>query len=146
MADTPPSTYLLVVDDDRGLLRLMERALTREGHVVMTAQSGSEAIETALHSLPALMVLDLKLGDMEGIEVVNRLRGNGSTIPFIVVTGQGDERVAVDMMKRGALDYLVKDFRFQESLPAVVTRGLKQIEQIKKLNAAEEALNREIAL
>jgi PAS domain S-box-containing protein len=50
------------------------------------------------------------------------------------------------MMKRGALDYLVKDFRFQEALPAVVARALRQVEQLKKLSAAEEALNRETVL
>src|SRR2546422_955545 len=53
------------------------------------------------------MLLDLKLQDIEGKELVNHLASIGRAVPFIIITGQGDERIAVDMMKRGALDYLV---------------------------------------
>ena len=146
MGDPVPAPRILIVDDDRGLLRLMERTLSREGYAIEAAQTGREAVALALAKPHDLMVLDLKLGDMDGIEVVSKLASAGCPTAFIVATGQGDERVAVDMMKRGALDYLVKDFRFQEALPAVVARALKQVEQTRKLSAAEEALDRETSL
>src|SRR5262249_29985908 len=62
---------------------------------------------------------------------------SGRSLPFIIITGQGDERVAVEMMKRGALDYLVKDAQFTEVMPAVVQRALAQIETEKRLRAVE---------
>jgi PAS domain S-box-containing protein len=64
-------------------------------------------------------------------------------VPFVVITGQGDERVAVEMMKRGALDYLVKDVQFQEFIPTIIQRSLKQLEREKKLSEAQESLRRE---
>ncbi len=141
-AQQPAPATILVVDDDRGLLRLIEKALRREGYTVATAASGKEALEWLERNRADLMLLDLKLHDIEGKEVINHLDTLGRRTPFIVITGQGDERVAVEMMKRGALDYLVKDVRFQELVPAVVRRALDQLEQRRKLAAAEEEARR----
>jgi PAS domain S-box-containing protein len=145
MADAPQPASILVVDDDRGLLRLVEKSLRREGHTVATADSGQEAIAWLEKNRPDLMLLDLKLQDIEGREVINHLAAVGREIPFIVITGQGDERVAVEMMKRGALDYVVKDVRFQDFVPTVVQRALKQLDQQRKLAETEQALKRESA-
>src|SRR5581483_994059 len=87
------------------------------------------------------LLLDLKLQDMEGRELVSRLAGSGRTVPFIIITGQGDERVAVDMMKRGARDYLVKDVDFLQFVPQVVRHALEQIETEHRLAAAEERVH-----
>ncbi len=104
---------ILIVDDDVGLLRLVEKALKREGFATSTAGSGQEAI--------AWLLADV-----------------GRSVPFIIITGQGDQRVAVDMMKRGALDYLVKDVQFIEFVPTVVGRALIQVEKDKRLAFAEK--------
>ncbi|MGV3659237.1 MAG: ATP-binding protein, partial [Prosthecobacter sp.] len=66
-------------------------------------------------------------------------------VPLVIITGQGDERVAVDMMKRGATDYLIKDANFIEMLPMVVHRTLAQIENRARLKAAEAALHQQEA-
>lgn len=137
---------MFVVDDDRGMLRLIEKRLRREGYAVASAASGQEAIDWLLKNKPALMLLDLKLQDIEGRELINHLAGVGRLCPFIVITGQGDERVAVEMMKRGALDYLVKDVQLIEFVPTVVQRSLAQLEKERKLAAAEDALRHEHAL
>jgi len=79
------------------------------------------------------MLLDLKLQDIEGKDLVSHLASIGRAVPFIVITGQGDERVAVDMMKRGALDYLVKDVQFIEFVPTVVRRALDHINERRRL-------------
>src|SRR5207249_2142904 len=92
------------------------------------------------HRRADLMLLDLKLQDIEGKELINRLAEIHRSVPFIVITGQGDERVAVDMMKRGAMDYLVKDTSFLQFVPEVVQRALAQVQNEKRLTAAEEAL------
>ena len=134
-----PST-ILIVDDDRGLLRLLERALKRQGFVTATAGSGQEAIAWFAKDSADLMLLDLKLQDIEGKELVNHLASVGHSIPFIIMTGQGDERVAVDMMKRGALDYLVKDAQFIDRMPEVVRRALQRLANEKELAATQAAL------
>lgn len=140
MADSKP--LIFIVDDDRGMLRLMEKTLQREGFATASAASAGDALEWLRTHHPALMLLDLKLQDMEGKEVVSHLSHRGTSIPFIVITGQGDERVAVEMMKRGALDYLVKDAQFQEFVPSVVRRALDQIDRDCRLVAAEQERKR----
>ena len=130
-----PST-IFVVDDDRGLLRLIEKALKRAQFETTTAASGYDAIGWLMKNRADLMLLDLKLQDIEGKELINHLTESGRLLPFIIITGQGDERVAVDMMKRGALDYLVKDAHFLEFLPEVVRRALRDVERERQLSAA----------
>jgi two-component system sensor kinase FixL len=131
---------ILVVDDDRGLLRLIEKSLRPAGYTIAKASSGEDALSWLASNDAELMVLDLKLQDFEGTELINKLSQSGNAVPFIVITGQGDERVAVNIMKQGALDYLVKDAQFLDVLPTVVNRAVDQLTRDKKLKAAEEAL------
>ena len=138
---TPPLVF--IVDDDRGLVRLIEKELKREGFAVASATSADEAVTWLTARRADLMLLDLKLQHVEANEVIDKLKALGRLVPFIIITGRGDERVAVEMMKRGALDYLVKDARFQEFLPTVLQRALRDIERERKLGATEEALRRE---
>jgi signal transduction histidine kinase len=133
MPDAATSAPILIVDDDAGLLRLVERALKREGFTTVTAGSGKDAIAWLTENFADLMLLDLKLQDIEGQDLVSHLGSIGRNVPFIVITGQGDERVAVDMMKRGALDYLVKDAQFIEFVPTVVRRALDHITERRRL-------------
>src|ERR1017187_2011341 len=132
---------IFIVDDDRGLLRLIEKALQREGFRTAVAPSGQEALRWLAANAPDLLLLDLKLQDMEGKELIRRLSETLHLPPFVVITGQGDERVAVEMMKGGAKDYLVKDAGFLQLLPEVVKNVLDQIETKRRLAAAEERVN-----
>ncbi len=138
-APASPAT-VLIVDDDQGLLRLIEKSLRREGYSTATAVSGKDAIDWLVGHQADLMLLDLKLQDIEGKELINHLVSIQRLVPFIIITGQGDERVAVEMMKRGALDYLVKDGRFQEFVPTVVRRALEHLDKEKRLAKAEQAV------
>ena len=139
-SDAQPPT-IFIVDDDRGLLRLIEKALQRDGFLTATATTGREAFAWLSQNHADLLLLDLKLQDIEGRELVGQLAGVGRSLPFIIITGQGDERVAVDMMKRGARDYLVKDVEFLQFMPEVVKHALEQIETERRLAAAEEQVN-----
>src|SRR4029078_9975997 len=132
---TPPPT-ILIVDDDKGVARLIEKAVRRIGIATAIALSGEETIAWLKNHHADLMLLDLKLPDFQGPVLLDRLTAISCQVPFIIITGQGDERVAVDMMKRGALDYLVKDVQFLEFVPAVVERSLKQLDREKRLAAA----------
>jgi signal transduction histidine kinase len=137
MEGTAPPSTILLVDDDLGLLSLMTKALQREGFRTATAASGRDALTWLARQHAELMLLDLKLPDLEAKELIQQLGAAGHCPPFIIITGQGDERVAVEMMKRGALDYLVKDVDFLQFVPAVAKRALEQLDRERRLAAAE---------
>lgn len=135
-AQLSPASHLLIVDDDEGLLVLMAEALRAEGYAVEAQASGRDALRWLERHRPDLVLLDLKLVDIEAAEVITRLEGGAARVPFIVVTGQGDERVAVEVMKRGALDYVMKDTAMLDLLPAIVKRALEGIARERALAAA----------
>ena len=149
-ASAPPATAavrILIVDDDRGLAHLLERALKREGFGTAVAFSGQAALDWLSENSADLVLVDLKLQDISGAELIQRLSEKGHKLPFIVITGQGDERAAVEMMKRGALDYIVKDTKFVDLIPTVVNRALGQVateQQLKAALAEHRRLEREI--
>ena len=132
---------VLVVEDDEGLRRLIRKNLERAELSTDSAATGTEAIKKVRADLPVLLLLDYQLPDMTGREVVNRLTGVALLPPFIIMTGRGDERTAVDMMKLGARDYIVKDAGFIDVLPQVVMRSLKEIDAERKLADAEVRLH-----
>ncbi len=127
---------ILVVDDDEGLLILMAEALRAEGHEVDTATSCREAFEALKASSHDLLLLDLKLRDAQGVELLNKYTSTGLAVPFVVVTGQGDEKSAVEVMKHGALDYVMKDTALLDLLPGVAQRVLDSIARDQALAAA----------
>lgn len=141
------ASSILVVDDDEGMLILMAEALRAEGFEVATASSAREARAWLKGNTPALMLLDLKLADSEGSAHITNLQQESASAPFIVVTGQGDEKIAVDVMKQGALDYVMKNTALIDLLPSVVTHALSSVAQQKALAAArdeQERLEREV--
>ena len=139
---TKAPVRILIVDDDPGLAHLLERALKREGFATAVALSGEAAFAWLAKNQADLMLLDLKLQDAQGAEFVQSLVGAGRSLPFLVITGQGDERAAVEMMKRGALDYIVKDTHFIELIATIVRRALEQIENKKQLEHANRERRR----
>ncbi|MES2309525.1 MAG: response regulator [Verrucomicrobiota bacterium] len=133
------STKVLIVDDDVGLLRLIQKILQQEKIPATVLSSGAEAISWLKKNPIDLLLLDLKLQDFSAKDLIQQLSTLDLKVPFIVITGQGDERVAVEMMKSGAMDYLVKDINFISRLPTVVRHALQQLTQKKKLVEAEAA-------
>jgi len=139
--------HLLVVDDDEGLLILMAETLRAEGCVVETAHTARAAREWLQGHTPDLLLLDLNLPDGSGPGLITALQPGRSPVPFIAVTGQGDERVAVEIMKQGALDYVMKDTALLDLLPTIVRRALAAVAQEKALMVAQaehKRLEREI--
>lgn len=139
-AGTATPRRLLIADDEEGLLYLMVDGLKREGYEVEGFSTGEEALKWLMDKSVDLLLLDLKLGDLPAPVLVNRLREKGRDLPFIIVTGHGDERTAVEVMKQGALDYVMKDAGMLELLPAIVRRALTVVEREKKLIEANEII------
>jgi PAS domain S-box-containing protein len=134
---TPSSAKVLIVGGDEAAFRLIEESLQREGYTCTRATTGNAALIALSEHPPDLMLVDLNLPDVSGQELIDRQKKSGTAVPFIVITVRGGERVAVEMMKRGALDYLAKDTQLLDLLPSVVCRALQEIEHQKWLTAAE---------
>lgn len=130
------------MDDDEGLLLLMMAALRAEDYAVTGFSSGKQLIASLEQAKPDLLLLDLKLKDIEGPTLLEQLAQRGMNVPFVVVTGQGDEKVAVEMMRRGAVDYVRKDTGLLDLLPGVVGRALTTIARDRALVEAEIARQR----
>lgn len=131
---------ILVVEDDDSLNRLIVKTLKRFGYPAYGTTTGSEAMEIVSQQADMVLLLDQKLPDITGREVIETLIGKGYRVPFIVITGQGDERLAVEMMKLGAADYLIKDIEFFNILPRVMERLNYNLDTEQRLREAEEAL------
>jgi len=99
---------ILIIDDDLDICTLLNRFLTRKGYVVVTANSGQSGISLAEAEKPGVILTDFRLGDMEGSEVVQQIRERWPHIPVLVMTGYSDIRMAVNVMKLGAFDYITK--------------------------------------
>jgi len=99
---------LLIVDDDAPLCQRLARAMERRGFVVTTADSVSSGIATATEYPPAFAVVDLRLGDGSGLDVVSSLRQARPEARIVMLTGYGNIATAVAAVKAGAIDYLPK--------------------------------------
>lgn len=139
-SESPKPARLLVADDEEGLLFLMVDGLLREGFEVEGFDSGEKALEWLSSHDCDLLLLDLKLGDLPAPKLVERMRAQGRDFPFIIVTGHGDERTAVEAMKQGALDYVMKDAGMLDLLPGIVRRTLGVVERDRKLAEANAAI------
>jgi DNA-binding NtrC family response regulator len=109
-----PQRTILVVDDEPEVLRLFKRLLSTEDAKVLLTQSGAEAVKIARQTRLDLVILDVKLPDVSGMEVLKRIRRIDPGVPVIMVTSYGSVETVRASMKLGAFDYLTKPFDNQE--------------------------------
>ena len=110
---------ILVVDDDRRLAASIRRALAYEGYRVSLAADGPSALVSARDSLPDLVILDVMLPGMDGIEVCRRLRAGAESLPIMMLTARDSIGDRVTGLDGGADDYLVKPFAYDELVARV---------------------------
>jgi len=125
MTDPKTKARVLVVDDDASARGGLEKLLRSEGYVVDTAESGAAALERAAEAPPDVVVTDLKMPNMDGIELLQKLREQDPTLPVIVATSFQDLHSAVRGMRAGAEDYLTKPIDF-EALTVTLERALER--------------------
>jgi DNA-binding response OmpR family regulator len=113
---------LLIVEDERRIAAFLAKGLKAEGYTVEHVLTGVEAVASAERSEPDLVLLDLALPDIDGTEVLRRLRARGKRMPVIVLTARGDVKDRVESLNLGADDYLTKPFEFAELLARVRAR------------------------
>ena len=130
----------LVIADDSGVSRAFSRFLQKEGLQTLSASSAEEGLETAEREKPDLVFMDVRLPGMDGLTAADRLRSLLPDVPVVVMTGHGTLSVAVDAVRGGAFDYLLKPVSL-ETLRAVVGRALSR----KSGRAALERARQELA-
>jgi DNA-binding NtrC family response regulator len=133
---------ILLVDDEDTIRLFLEKTLREEGYEALTAATGEEALEIAINELPDLMLLDLKLPDINGIEVLRRIKEEIPEVCVIMLTAFGDIETAVSAMKKGAFDFVSKPVNLEQLLMTVqkglesqkLTRELFQLRRRVKLD------------
>ncbi len=119
--------YILVADDEPKMRRVLEMMLQRMGHRVLSAGNGREALEMFAASPVDLVVADMRMPELNGLELLQSLREQSSSVPVIVITAHGTIESAITAMKHGAFDYLLRPFDI-DVLELTVNRALEGTE------------------
>ncbi len=114
---------ILVIDDDRDTCLMLNRFLTRQGFEVHEAYQGKKALEMIESISPDLVMTDFRLGDMDGSEVVTKIKEKYYHIPVLVITAYSDIKTAVEIMKMGAYDYITKPL-FPDEIVVTIRKAL----------------------
>ncbi|MBI5816489.1 MAG: response regulator [Nitrospinae bacterium] len=115
---------ILIVDDEREILRLLERLITREGYRALTASSAIDAFMHVQENKVDLVISDIRMPGMDGLELIGQIHDLDPTIPAIVISGYGTFETVIDAVKRGAFFFLNKPFESHDLLEAV-KKGLR---------------------
>ncbi len=135
---------IIVIEDDVSLNTLIQKTLQRNNYSTQGFFTANEAIDWLKKNdqTKCLLLLDYQLQEMSGEQLIKILRRDNIEIPFIIITGHGDEKTAVEMMKLGALDYMIKDSSFVDLLPTVIQQVINHIDIENKLNESQIALKK----
>ncbi|MEW6350658.1 MAG: sigma 54-interacting transcriptional regulator [Thermodesulfobacteriota bacterium] len=138
------SARILYMEDDRGLARLFQKRLERSGYRVDVAQDGNQGLSMCDKTPYDVLVVDHKMPGQSGIEVIRVLAEQEKLPVTIMVTGAGDETVAVEAMKLGASDYVIKDVdgRYLDLMKSVIEQALSKQRLIQEREEARIALQR----
>jgi signal transduction histidine kinase/DNA-binding response OmpR family regulator len=131
---------ILIAEDDDALNALLQRIVKRKSYEAKGVVLGKEVIEKISTQNYTLLLLDYKLPDMRADQVIETLKKNGTMVPFVVMTGYGDESIAVNMMKLGARDYIIKEGNYLEQLPHIIDRLIHELEIEKKYMVSQSQL------
>ncbi len=121
---------ILIIDDDLDLCTLLGRFLSKNGYDIDMAHSGAKGIAKFMEQKFDMVICDYRLGDMEGIKVLTALRKENPAIKVLMITGYSDIKTAVEVIKLGAFDYIVKPLIPDEVL-SVVNKAIMQPDAIK---------------
>ena len=143
MSESKPIRILLM-EDDAGLARLLQKRLEREGYVVELAGDGEQGLAMYAAGCYDVVAVDQKMPVHDGLDAIRAMASQGPLPPTIMVTGSGNELVAVEAMKLGACDYVVKDVDggYLDLLPTVIEGALRQCRLEQEKRRADEALRK----
>jgi len=135
---------ILLVDDDPKMLEILSESLTRKGYHVDTAASGTQALNAADTCSPELVILDAKLPDMHGLQVMHQLREEHADVPVRFISADGSVDLRLQVLDNGALDYLVKPVSLRE-LNYKVDSALKRSSDARQLREKHATLKTQVS-
>ncbi len=115
---------ILIIDDDRDMCLLLKRFLTRHGYEVLESYNGKKALELLENTEPSLVMCDFRLEDMEGNVLLGKIKERYPHLPVIIITGYSDIKIAVEVMKMGAYDYITKPL-FPDEILVTIKQALE---------------------
>ncbi|HEU4471759.1 MAG TPA: sigma-54 dependent transcriptional regulator [Flavisolibacter sp.] len=115
---------ILIIDDDRDMCLLLKRFLTRHGYEVLEAYNGKKSLEILESTEPSLVMCDFRLEDMEGNVLLGKIKEKYPHLPVIIITGYSDIKIAVEVMKMGAYDYITKPL-FPDEILVTIKQALE---------------------
>src|SRR6185312_5270659 len=124
----PSERSLLIVEDDKSFLQRLAKALESRGFTVTTAESVAEGLMQVEHEAPAFAVVDMRLADGNGLDVISALKRRRPEARAIILTGYGNIATAVNAVKLGAVDYLAKPADADDVVAALLALDNKKIE------------------
>ncbi len=133
------SSKILIVDDEKKICSILEKILSDEGFIVKSVYSGEEALEVVETFIPELILMDQNMTGMNGIEATVRIKEKMPDITVIILTAYGSIPNAVEAIKRGAYDYILKPFDNEELL-ITISRALERNRLTKEINLLKKEL------
>jgi len=130
---------VLIVDDEKNYPPILSAVLEEEGFEALTAYSGKEALETLNHADIDLVLTDMKMSAMDGIELLERIKENDPELPVIMMTAHGTVEKAVEAMQKGAYNYILKPFE-NEQLVIYVNKAIQMYRVIKENRRLRETV------
>jgi len=124
---------ILVIDDDRSMCETLELYLTEEGYEVITAETGTEGLNRFVETSPDVVILDIRLPDVDGFTVLEDLREDDENVKVIMITAHHDMESTIHAMKNGAFDYIHKPVNVDE-LDMAIRKAVKSLEMEKKID------------
>ena len=144
-ASSPSATTVLVVDDEEGIRQALSRFLSRLGYKVRAAASATEALEHLAASHPQAMLCDIRMPAMSGIELLPKVLAQDPDLAIVMLTAIDEPRTAIECLKLGAFDYLIKPVDLEE-LELSLQHALRQRQLEVDRRELEQWLAREIAV
>ena len=122
---------ILIVDDDLSLCHFLKKTLSQKGYEIITCHTGRDAGESVNEQEPNLVLLDNKLPDRAGLDILKELKENKPKMPVVIMTAFGTTDTAIEAMRRGAFDYILKPFELEE-ISELVAKGLEANKLMKR--------------
>lgn len=133
---------ILIIDDDSEIRYSLDRVLSRAGYQIIEAASGEEGIDIVREKSPSIIFLDIRMGGMTGIEALQHLRSIDRQVPIILMTAFGTTQTAIEAMKFGAFDYVMKPFD-PEKVISLAESALGAVEDMEQAGSYEPKLRSE---
>jgi len=138
MFKTP--SHILLVDDEKDFVEMLSLRLQENGEDVLAAYSGQECLETLEKKTIDVIILDVKMPGMDGIETLKKIKKLHPLVEVIMLTGHGTIQAAVEGMKLGAFDFLLKPADFKELTEKLNRARERRKEQVERIQKAERAM------